>query len=76
MLTAEMIEKSLERVRPYLAVDGGDVQFVRLKDNGIVEVRYLGACVSCPMSTMTLRAGIERSLMLEHKDVTRVEQVK
>ena len=76
MLTAEMIERSLEKVRPFLAVDGGDVQFVRLKENGIVEVRYLGACVACPMSLMTLRAGIERSLMLEHQEVTRVEQVK
>jgi Fe-S cluster biogenesis protein NfuA len=76
MLTSDMIEQSLAKVRPFLAVDGGDVQLVGLKENGIVEVRYLGACVSCPMSMMTLRAGIERALMLEHREVTRVEQVK
>ena len=76
MLTKEAIEASLERLRIFLAIDGGNVQLVQIKDNGIVEVRLLGSCVGCPMSIMTLRAGIERALMIEHPEVTRVEQVK
>ena len=76
MINAEIISKSLEKVRPYLRVDGGDVELVQLKDDGIVEVRLTGSCVLCPMSIMTLRAGIERSLMLDHQEVKRVEQVK
>lgn len=76
MLTPKDIEISLSRLRIFLAIDGGDVQLVQIKDNGIVEVRLLGSCVGCPMSLMTLRAGIERALMIEHPEVKRVEQVK
>jgi Fe-S cluster biogenesis protein NfuA len=76
MLTASAIEQSLTRVRPYLAIDGGGVELVRLTDDGIVEVKLVGSCEGCPMSLMTLRAGIERALMFEHKEVKRVEQVK
>ena len=76
MLTPQTIEASLERMRIFLAIDGGDVELVRVKENGIVEVRLLGSCAGCPMSLMTLRAGIERSLMIEHPGVLRVEQVK
>lgn len=76
MLTNEAIEVSLSRLRIFLAIDGGDVQLVQVKDNGVVEVRLLGSCVGCPMSLMTLRAGIERALMIEHPEVKRVEQVK
>ena len=76
MITTEILQKSLEQVRPYLQRDGGDVEFVRLTDDGIVEVRLTGSCVSCPMSLMTLRAGIERALMLAHAEIRRVEQVR
>jgi Fe-S cluster biogenesis protein NfuA len=76
MLTQETIEKSLAQIRPYLQRDGGDVELVRLTEEGIVEVRLTGSCISCPMSLMTLRAGIERALMLAHTEVTRVEQVR
>ncbi len=76
MLTSQEIEVSLSRLRIFLAIDGGDVQLVQVKDNGIIEVRLLGSCVGCPMSLMTLRAGIERALMIEHPEVKRVEQVK
>lgn len=76
MLTSESVEKSLVRIRPYLKEDGGDVELVRVTDDGIVEIRFLGSCVACPMSIMTLRAGVERSLMLDHQEVRRVEQVK
>ena len=76
MLTTQTIEASIERLRVFLAIDGGDVQLVRVTDSGIVEVRLLGSCAGCPMSSMTLRAGIERSLMIQHPEVRRVEQVK
>jgi Fe-S cluster biogenesis protein NfuA len=76
VLSAEAIERSLERLRIFLSIDGGDVELVRVTDDGIVEVRLTGSCVGCPMSLMTLRAGIERSLMIQHPDVRRVEQVK
>ncbi len=71
----EQIEQSLDKIRPYLRIDGGDVECVRVTDDGIVEVRLTGACISCPLSTMTLRAGIERAILLEFKEVRRIEQV-
>jgi Fe-S cluster biogenesis protein NfuA len=76
MPPTEIIQSTLEKVRPYLKVDGGDVELVRITDDGIVEVRLKGSCLSCPMSMMTLRAGIERALMLAHAEVRRVEQVR
>jgi Fe-S cluster biogenesis protein NfuA len=76
MLTPETLRETLKQVRPYLQRDGGDVELVRITDDGIVEVRLVGSCISCPMSMMTLRAGIERSLMLAHAEVRRVEQVR
>ncbi len=76
MLTTEAVEESLLRLRIFLAIDGGDVELVRITETGIVEVRLLGSCAGCPMSSMTLRAGIERSLMIQHPEVRRVEQVK
>jgi Fe-S cluster biogenesis protein NfuA len=76
VIKSEAIEQTLEKVRPYLKVDGGDVELVQLTPEGIVEVRLLGSCILCPMSIMTLRAGIERALMLEHEEVKRVEQVR
>jgi Fe-S cluster biogenesis protein NfuA len=76
MLTTEILQKTLEQVRPYLQRDGGDVELVRMRDDGIVEVRLTGSCISCPMSVITLRAGIERALLLAHKEITRVEQVR
>ncbi|MBI2619812.1 MAG: NifU family protein [Ignavibacteriales bacterium] len=72
----QSVEQTIERIRPYLKEDGGDVELVRVTAEGIVEVRLTGSCTSCPMSMMTLRAGIERALMLAHESVKRVEQVK
>ncbi len=75
-VSVEALNRTIEKVRPYLKVDGGDVELVRLTPDGIVEVRLLGSCLLCPMSIMTLRAGVERAIMLDHADVKRVEQVK
>ncbi len=71
----ERVEKALELVRPYLQIDGGDVELVRVREDGIVELRWIGACLTCPLSLMTLRAGVERTLMREIAEVKRVEAV-
>ena len=71
----EKVRTSLTTVRPFLQQDGGDVELVRVTDDGIVEVRLTGACRGCPMSLMTLRAGIERALMHDIPEVRRVESV-
>ncbi len=76
MVKNDDVEQTLQKVRPFLQGDGGDVELVQITPEGIVEVRLKGSCVRCPMSIMTLRAGIERAIMLEHEEVKRVEQVK
>lgn len=57
----ERIEAALEKIRPALQADGGDVELVEVND-GVVSVRLTGACGRCPMSTMTLKMGVERAL--------------
>ncbi len=72
----EEILKALESVRPFLQADNGDVELVGVADDGIVKVRLLGECAKCPLSIITLRAGIERSLMKQVPGVRRIEAVK
>lgn len=69
----ERVEEVLDKLRPYIQRDGGDVELVEIED-GIVRVRLLGACGSCPSSTITLKAGIERALVEEIPEVKEVEQ--
>ncbi len=72
----ERIEVALEECRPALAVDGGGVEFVALDEtNGIVDIRYTGACKTCPMKLMTLRAGIERVVQYHASEIKRIEEV-
>jgi Fe-S cluster biogenesis protein NfuA len=71
----EKIEKALDRIRPYLKADGGNVIFRQLRPDGILEVQWEGTCVICPMSKLTLRAGVERVIMKEIPEVKRVEAV-
>lgn len=75
-LTKENIESVLQTIRPYLQRDEGDVELSRILEGGIVEVRLLGSCKDCPLSLMTLRAGIERVLMQQIPDIKRIESVK
>lgn len=71
------IENVLELLRPYLQEDGGDVEFVRFEEESrVAEVRLLGNCSNCPLSIMTLRAGIERFILNKIPEIRRVEQVK
>jgi Fe-S cluster biogenesis protein NfuA len=71
----EEVLKALETIRPYLQADGGDVELIKVTPEGIVEVKLTGACGNCPMSQMTLRAGVERALIREVPGVRRVEAV-
>ena len=75
MTVQEKVGISLEAVRPFLQADGGDVELVRVTEDGFVEVKLTGSCVNCPMSRMTLRAGVERRLLRDVPEVRRVEQV-
>ncbi len=76
MMTIEdRIHTALEDIRPFLQRDGGDVQFVRMRADGVLELSWMGTCKICPMSQMTLRAGVERKLMNEVPEVRRVETV-
>jgi Fe-S cluster biogenesis protein NfuA len=68
----EKIEAALAKIRPALQADGGDVELVDVND-GVVKVRLTGACGTCPMSTMTLRAGVERILKEEVPEVKEVQ---
>ena len=71
----QKVLNALETIRPYLKADGGDVELVQITPDGIVEVKLTGACVGCPMSQMTLRAGVERALIREVPGNRRVEAV-
>ena len=70
----EKIQIAIDRVRPSLQADGGDVELVDVKD-GVVSVRLTGACGGCPMATMTLKDGIERVIREEVPEVKEVVAV-
>ena len=72
----EKVQEVLNQVRPALQADGGDVELVDVSDDGVVSVKLTGACGSCPMSTMTLKMGIEKALMEQLPEVKEVVQVR
>ncbi|MFW5886188.1 MAG: NifU family protein [Bacteroidota bacterium] len=69
------INESLEKVRPYLVADGGNVNFEDITDDFIVKVRLTGACHGCPFSMQTLKAGIEQAIINDVPEVKKVEAV-
>ncbi len=69
------IENGLDSIRPYLMADGGEVRLLKITDDMVVELELLGACGTCPMSTMTMRAGIEQALKHAVPEIRRVEAV-
>jgi Fe-S cluster biogenesis protein NfuA len=70
----ELVQAALDKIRPALQSDGGDVELVEVEGN-VVKVRLQGACKGCPMSQQTLKNGIEKFLMKEVPGVERVEGV-
>ncbi len=71
----DKVSSALERIRPNLQADGGDVELVEVNDEGTVKVKLLGACHGCPMSQMTLKMGIEKYLKKEVPGVKEVVSV-
>ncbi len=71
----EKVEEALKQVRPSLQRDGGDIELVSVDENGVVKVRLKGACGSCPMSTMTLKMGVEKYLKQQVPEVKEVVSV-
>lgn len=69
------VEETLEQLRPYLEADNGNVTLVEITDDMIVKLKFLGACSSCNMSTMTLKAGIEQSILKAVPEIKSVEAV-
>ena len=70
----EEVKAVLETVRPALQADGGDVELLEVTEDGVMKVKLKGACGSCPMSTMTLKMGIERALKEKVPGVKEVVQ--
>lgn len=68
----EKVEKALEKIRPMLAADGGNVELVEVTPEGSVKLKLTGSCGCCPMSQMTLRMGIERVLRQEVPEIKEV----
>ena len=71
----EQVEKALEKIRPSLQADGGDVELMDVSEDGIVKVKLTGACRGCPMSQLTLKMGIEKALKQAVPEVKEVQSV-
>jgi len=71
----EQIEFALDTIRPYLEADGGNVRIVELTEDRVLKIEMLGNCGSCPMSTMTLKAGVEEAIKRAIPEIVRVEAV-
>ena len=74
-LITEKVKATLELIRPYLQADGGDVQLTEITDDMIVKVQLSGACVGCPFSIQTLKAGVEQALRKEIPEIKEVVAV-
>jgi len=75
MLDRIKVQEVIDRVRPFLQRDGGDVQLVDITEDNVVKVKLMGACGSCPMSIMTLKGGIEAELKKNIPEIKAVEAV-
>ena len=75
MNQTEKVEQALQSIRPFLQKDGGDVELVEITKDNIVKVRLTGACESCSMNAMTLRAGIEEAVINSNPEIKSVQAV-
>jgi Fe-S cluster biogenesis protein NfuA len=73
MSLVDQVEAALDTIRPYLEADGGNVSVEEITPDNVVKLKLLGSCGSCPMSIMTLKAGIEQAIMRAVPDITAVE---
>lgn len=71
----ERVDNALDAIRPYLKTDGGDVKVLEVSVDGVVKLELMGSCGSCPMSAMTLKAGIEESIRKAVPEITAVEAI-
>ena len=69
------VEATLDKIRPYLQADGGDIELVEITDDLIVKVKLKGACQGCPFSMQTLKGGVEQALMKEVPEIVGVAAV-
>ena len=70
------VENALEKIRPFLEKDGGNLTLVEITDDNVARVELLGACRDCNMSNMTFKAGVSETILTEVPEITRVEEVK
>jgi Fe-S cluster biogenesis protein NfuA len=75
VIDREKLETVLDKIRPAIQADGGDVELINIREDNVVEVRLKGACNGCPMATLTLKAGIERIVKEEIPEVVEVISV-
>jgi len=73
--TIQKIEEAIQQLRPFLEADGGDIQLLRVENN-VAKVKLLGACKSCNMSAMTLKAGVEEAVKKAVPEITSIEAVE
>jgi Fe-S cluster biogenesis protein NfuA len=69
------VEHALNSIRPYLEADGGNVKILNISDKNVVKLELLGACGACPMSTMTMKAGVEEAIKRAVPEITAVEAI-
>ncbi len=69
------IETALDSIRPYLMADGGNVKVLELSSDNVLKLEFVGACGSCPMSTMTFKAGVEEAIKRAVPEVKSIEVV-
>ncbi|MDR2578545.1 MAG: NifU family protein [Chitinispirillales bacterium] len=72
----DKIEEAISEIRPRLQADGGDIEFVGVTEDNVVQVRLRGACAGCPGAAMTLKMGVERVIKEKVPEIVRVENVK
>jgi Fe-S cluster biogenesis protein NfuA len=75
MSLLDQVEAALDSIRPYLEADGGNVSIEEITPEGVVKLKLLGSCGSCPMSIMTLKAGIEQAIKKAVPEVTAIEAI-
>lgn len=74
-LLLKKIENSLSGIRPYLQADGGDIEVVELTDDLILRVKLIGACETCSLSYMTMKAGVEQSIKKDIPEIVKIEAI-